>query len=58
MGLFVRSKILSEIRIDRISEKDIMNSYSNKEGDGNHFKVDAWTDQMKVTFSVLHSTSI
>ena len=31
VGLFVRSKILYEIRIDHISEKGFMNGYSNRE---------------------------
>ena len=30
VGLFVRSKMLYEIRIDRNSEKDVMNGYSNR----------------------------
>jgi len=31
VGLFVRLKLLYEIRIYRISEKDVMNDYSNRE---------------------------
>jgi hypothetical protein len=31
VGLFVRSKLLYEIRIDRISEKVVMNGYSSRE---------------------------
>jgi hypothetical protein len=31
VGLFVRLKLLCEIRIYHISEKDVMNGYSNRE---------------------------